>query len=75
MQQCLLDIMRFVFTLISKHSNGNGQESTQHIEQGYGGLQCPFILTFSALGSLLDPCIRKREKTLFSPCDCPFYKV
>lgn len=61
--------MRFVFTFVSKHSNRNGQESTQHVEQGYGGLQCPFILTFSALGALLDPCIR-REKTLFSPFYC-----
>lgn len=57
------------FTFISKHSNSNGQERTQHIEQSYGGLQCPFILAFSALGALLDPC-EKREKTLFSPFYC-----
>lgn len=58
------------FTFIAEHSNSNGQERTQHIEQSYGGLQCPFILAFSALGALLDPCVRKREKTLFSPFYC-----
>ena len=48
-------------TFISKHSNRNGQEGTQHVKQSYGGLQRPFILTFSALGALLDPCVRKKR--------------
>lgn len=56
------------FTFISEHSDSNGQERTQHIEQSDGGLQCPFILAFSALGALLDPCVR--EKTQFSPFYC-----
>lgn len=43
-------------TFISQHSNSDGQEGTQHIEQSYGGLQCPFILTLSALGAFLDSC-------------------
>lgn len=68
--------MRFVFTFIPKNSNCDGQESTQHIEQSYGGLQCPFILTFSALGALLDPCTRKRgEKKTLQSILLPFYKV
>lgn len=50
-------------TFISKHSDSDGQEGTQHIEQSYGGLQCPFILTLSALGALLDPCVRRIKNT------------
>lgn len=50
-------------TFVSKHSNGDDKESTQHIEQRYGGLQCPFILALGALGALLDPCAKRKKTT------------
>lgn len=56
-------------TFISKHSDSDSEESTQHIEQSYGGLQCPFILTLSALGALLDPCV----KTVKGTCSIQFF--
>lgn len=50
-------------TFISEHSYSDGEESTEHIEQSYGGLQRPFILTLGALGALLDPCVKRTKNT------------
>lgn len=52
------------FTFISKYSHSDGEESTQHIEQSYGRLQRPFILTLSALGALLDACVKRINSDL-----------
>lgn len=63
-EECsLLDSRELRLTFISKHSNRNGEESTQHIEQSYGCLQRPFILTLSALSALLDPCVKRMKNT------------
>lgn len=61
-------------TFISKHSDSDGEESTQHIEQSYGGLQRPFILTLGALGALLDPCVKRRpHDTIYFAACCTFF--
>lgn len=44
-------------TFVSQHGNGDGQQGAQHIEQSYGGLESPLILTLGALGALLDACV------------------
>lgn len=53
---------RFCLTFIPEYSNSDGEQSTQHVQESYGSLQRPFILTLSALGSFLDPC-RQIERT------------
>lgn len=65
---CKSDILSLVreehgLTFISQYSNSDGEEGTQHIEQSYGGLQRPFILTLGALGALLDPCVKTMKDT------------
>ena len=41
-------------TLVSEHGHHDGEQGAQDVEQRYGALQDPVVLTLGALAALLD---------------------